>query len=638
MQFSFFVIVLVLLFGYAGSSHFRGGSITWKPVNVNAVTNSTVDIIVEQSYSWRRSSYWCNDTTIATQGLIGLPYYLQCSIYPCDGYTNNVSTDVPCTDYSVSADVSSGKKSSILTLNSNSQLTLTFTGSAWLSLLTIGTYWSITTMINLQQRIDNGRLNTPPVSNVLPVIRVPINIQSTIVIPMTDDDNDYVRCRWAEKNHTINFSQNNVTVDECADICNAVPNATLYSDTNGTSCQLVFTGSTVGVYAAALQIEDFYNDENITAPLSSTPVQFLISVYSGSCQPSIIGAQPNGAVINVALNTSMSPVTILAEIGCINTSVVDFLKISPTGMTTSAIVQNPTNSSLYSIQLNWIPAALGSQVFCCAAIDNTLGQSDMYCVTFVVIDSLNTTMVASNATAITTAQSKGLNIGLIVGMAILGLLVSCAICSCCLYCCWPCLEWFCSAFRCTCFRSICQKRYKSSPEIPVSRVPYKHNGDISVSKAARLSNELVELGLRYADESLTNLKQSFANIRNSVELIKNTRQMIRQSVKKTTTKQDVPSNSSNSVVVVHRLKSTKNNTQQIDSNHKEKASLTHDCNANSTDSPTESEENDDNVNINVFPYQQQNDRSKPFIKQQMNSITVTKISRLQNSAVPSVSC
>ncbi|CAF4149809.1 unnamed protein product, partial [Adineta steineri] len=180
--------------------------------------------------------------------------------------------------------------------------------------------------------------------------------------------------------------------------------------------------------------------------------------------------------------------------------------------------------------------------------------------------------------------------------------------------------------------------YKSSSEIPVSRDPYKHNGDISVSKAARLSNELVELGLRYADESLTNLKQSFANIRNSVELIKNTRQMIQQSVKKTTSKQDVPSNSSNNVVIVHRLKSTKNNTQQIDSNHKEKASLTHDCNANSTDSPTESEENDDNDNINVFPYQQQNDRSKPFIKQQMNSITVTKISRVKNSAVPSVSC
>ncbi|CAF0870080.1 unnamed protein product [Adineta steineri] len=638
MQFSFFVVVLVRLFGSTDSSHFRGGSITWKPVNVNAVTNSTVDIIVEQSYSWKRSTYGCNDTTILTQGTIGDFSYLRCSTYSCSGYTNNLSTVVPCTDYSVSADVSSGKKSSVLTLNSNSQLTLTFTGGAWLPLLTFASTWSITTMINLQARIDNGRLNTPPVSNVLPVIRVPINIQSTIMIPVADDDNDYVRCRWAQKNHTINFSQNNVTVDECADVCNAVPNAILYGDNNGTSCKLVFTGGTAGFYAVALQIEDFYIDENITAPLSSVPVQFLISVYSGSCQPSIIGAQPNGAVINVARNTSMSSVTIIAEIGCINTSVVDFLKISPTGMTTSAIVQNPTNSSLYSIQLNWIPAALGSQVFCCAAIDNTLGQSDMYCVTFVVIDSLNTTMIASNATAITTAQSKELNIGLIVGMAILGLLVCCTICSCCLYCCWPCLEWLCSTFRCTCFRSICQKRYKSSSEIPVSRDPYKHNGDISVSKAARLSNELVELGLRYADESLTNLKQSFANIRNSVELIKNTRQMIQQSVKKTTSKQDVPSNSSNNVVIVHRLKSTKNNTQQIDSNHKEKASLTHDCNANSTDSPTESEENDDNDNINVFPYQQQNDRSKPFIKQQMNSITVTKISRVKNSAVPSVSC
>ncbi|CAF1125549.1 unnamed protein product [Adineta steineri] len=688
MQFSFSVIVLALLFGFADSSHFRGGSIAWKPVNVSAVTNSTVDIIVEQSYSWLRSTYGCNDTTIATQGLIGNPYYLQCSISPCDGYTNNLLTTVPCTDYSVSASISSGKKSSILTLNSNSQLTLTMAGDAWLPLLTVATYWSITTMINLQQRIDNGRLNTPPVSTVLPVIRVPINIQSTIIIPVADDDNDYVRCRWAQNNHTINFSQNNVTVDECADVCNAVPNATLYGDNNGTSCQLIFTGSTVGFYAAALQIEDFYNDENITAPLSSTPVQFLISVYNGSCQPSIIGAQPNGALINVALNTSMSSVTIIAQIGCINTTVVDFLKISPPGMTTSAIVQNPTNSSLFSIQLNWIPATLGSQVFCCAAIDNNLGQSDMYCVTFLVTDflittvttssttvttlnttmttpnttvttlnttvtTISTTMTTLNTTVIPTAQSKGLNIGLLVGIAILGLLACCAICSCCCYCCWPCIEWFSSAFRCACCRSICQNRYKcnrhqqqlpfehlhlvptSSPssENPVNRSAYKQNATINGSGGARLSNELVALGLHYAGDSLTTLKKSFANIRNSVELTKIARQTNHQLVKETTTtKQGAPSSSYNNVVIVHRLKPTINNAQQIDD----------DCNTNTTDVSTESEENDDDNNINVYAnenqYQQQNNRFKPFIKQPMNNATVNKKSRRKNSAVPSVSC
>ncbi|CAF3912853.1 unnamed protein product [Adineta steineri] len=695
MQISFFVIMLALLFGSTDSSHFRGGSITWKPVNVSAVTNNTVDIIVEQSYSWLLAYYLCDNTTIATQGTIGDLAYLQCSIYPCDGYNNNLSTVVPCTDYSVSADVSSGKKSSILTLNSNSQLTLTFTGGAWLSLLTGGSVWSITTMINLQARIDNGCLNTPPVSTVLPVIRVPINIQSTIIIPMADDDNDYLRCRWAQANHIINFSQNMVTVDECGGVCNAVPNATLYSDNTGTSCKMVFTGNTPGFYAAALQIEDFYNDENITAPLSSTPVQFLISVYIGSCQPSIIGAQPNGALINVALNTSMSSVTIIAQIGCINTTVVDFLKISPPGMTTSAIVQNPTNSSLFSIQLNWIPATLGSQVFCCAAIDNNLGQSDMYCVTFLVTDflittvttssttvttlnttmttpnttvttlnttvttlsttmtTLSTTMTTLNTTMIPTAQSKGLNIGLIVGIAILSLLACCAICSCCCYCCWPCIEWFSSAFRCACCRSICQNRYKcnrhqqqlpfehlhlvppSSPssENPVHRSAYKQNATINGSRVARLSNELVALGLHYAGDSLTTLKKSFANIRNSVELTKIARQNNHQLVKETpTTKQVAPSSSYNNVVIVHRLKPTINNAQQIDD----------DCNTNTTDVSTESEENDDDNNINVYAnenqYQQQNNRFKPFIKQPMNNVTVNKKSRRKNSAVPSVSC
>jgi hypothetical protein len=255
--------------------------------------------------------------------------------------------------------------------------------------------------------MDNGRLNTPPVSNILPVISVPLNIQRTIVVPMADDDNDYLRCRWAQKDSIFQSSQINTTVDECGDVCAAVPNATLYGDN----------------YAAALQIEDFYNDENVTTPLSSVPVQFLIDVYNGSCWPTIIGVQPNGALINVAQNANMSSVTVIAEIGCIATTIIDFLKISPTGMTTSTILQDPTNSSLYSIELNWIPTSLGSQVFCCAAIDSNQAQSEMYCkwsltlmngnhheyvlfflsigLTFMVIDSLPTAVISATTTTAT---------------------------------------------------------------------------------------------------------------------------------------------------------------------------------------------------------------------------------------------
>ena len=380
MHVTCFVVVLALVLHSADLSHFRGGTITWKPVNVSAVNGSTVDVIIEQSYSWRRSYYWCNSTTILNQGSIGDSTYLQCSTTPsCGGYANNLSTEVQCTDYSVTADISSGRNSSILTLISDSQLALNFHGGAWLTLQTTGSSWSIITIINLHPRTDNGRLNTPPVSNILPVISVPLNIQRTIVVPMADDDDDYVRCRWAQKNSIFQSSQVNATVDECGDVCEAVPNATLYGGNNGTSCRLVFTGTSLGYYAATLQIEDFYTDENVTTPLSSVPVQFLIYVYNANCWPTIVGVQPNGALINVTRNANMSSVTIIAEIGCINTAIVDFLKISPTGMTTSMIIQDPKNSSLYSIELNWIPTSLGSQVFCCAAIDSNQAQSEMYC-------------------------------------------------------------------------------------------------------------------------------------------------------------------------------------------------------------------------------------------------------------------
>ncbi|UJR16863.1 hypothetical protein I4U23_003761 [Adineta vaga] len=558
MQFTCFVVILTFVFGIVDLSHFRGGSITWKPVNVTAVNGSTVDIIIEQSYSWRRSSQWCNDATILAQGSIGDMNFLRCATTPhCGGYINNLLTTVQCTDYSVSLDMSSGRKSSILTLNGDLQLVLQFYGAAWLTLQTGGQSWSISTIINLKSRKDNGRLNTPPISSILPVIRVPVNVQRTIVIPMADDDNDYLRCRWAQKNYSMISSPNNMTVDECGDVCSSVPNAILYGDNNGTSCHLVVNGTAIGYYLAALQIEDFYVNTTDTVPLSSVPIQFLIYVSNGNCQPTIIGVYSNGASIMIERNTNMASVTILAQIGCINTTITDFLKISPTGMKTSTIVQDPTNTSLYSIRLNWIPTSLGSQMFCCAAIDNTLAQSEMYCLTFVTVDSLNTTAITI------VAQPKGPNMGLIIGLALLGLLL------CCLCCWWVCFQWLCPIFRRLACCRIRQNRFKYEKKqeqqrsdvdslytVPTSAASSEVTVSSRTGRTSRLSNELVQLGLRYANNSLTTLKQPIKHIRNSVDHLMNAYQKNQRSSIENAMKGYVPLSSLDTIAHVNNGSST----------------------------------------------------------------------------------
>ena len=59
-------------------------------------------------------------------------------------------------------------------------------------------------------------------------------------------------------------------------------------------CNLQYTANeTIGLYAVALQIEDFASTTD-TVPLSSIPLQFIIEVYSSTApcvsnQPEIIG-------------------------------------------------------------------------------------------------------------------------------------------------------------------------------------------------------------------------------------------------------------------------------------------------------------------------------------------------------------
>ena len=288
------------------TAHFRGGTITWfvyrmnirrvivvffffrRPLN-STPSGSTVEIQVRQRYSWRRYNVFCDDTTIATQGLIGDSNYLRCYTGNCALWVND-TTRTSCTDYSIDLDVSSGELLTTQTLNLNTARSVGFVSNAWFADLVVGAngYWNLITRISTVIRPD-GFINTSPVATTLPVIYKAINIQHVHVVQMSDfDGTDILKCRWS-----TNFTSNPNSYNECGDVCKGLPNAQLFES----NCTLVFTLTQANKYAAvALQIEDYYNSA-ATTPMSSVSLQFLFYGYDTptgcSAPPKIIGARPN---------------------------------------------------------------------------------------------------------------------------------------------------------------------------------------------------------------------------------------------------------------------------------------------------------------------------------------------------------
>ena len=225
-QRSMMMTIVMILIGIdrVFSTHFRGGTFYWAPVS--NIPSAIVNVSITQSYSWVRTYEYCDSSTIATQGVIGdNTTALQCSKFSIlskvsfkqscviasacvnsGSYCDCVSTPVICTDYSITQDISSGKKLSFVSIGQNAMFYISYQNSNWLPLATApSASWSITSYINLSPRSDNGLLNTPPMVSVLPVIQLPVSVQSVINLLVVDADNDYVQCRWARLG----------TVDEC---------------------------------------------------------------------------------------------------------------------------------------------------------------------------------------------------------------------------------------------------------------------------------------------------------------------------------------------------------------------------------------------------------------------------------------
>ena len=226
---------------------------------------------MEISYqiSWRRSASgrYCNTTDVANsyvntgEGTIQCQYGCSSNIVPRISYV--------CTYFSPEDDWIFGEYHldynfiNITMLDDNTVTIGTVSGD-WIREVS-NNNWNISTTFSLTKRNDTGRVNSSPRVLPTPPLRLQSGCSYTIPLPVSDPDNDTVRCRWAVGR-------------ECSSVCNQLTGATL--DTN--RCVISYTANFgTGIRAVAIMIED-YAPGSPHRPLSSVALQFLIMVYYSS--------------------------------------------------------------------------------------------------------------------------------------------------------------------------------------------------------------------------------------------------------------------------------------------------------------------------------------------------------------------
>ncbi|XP_052683063.1 uncharacterized protein LOC128163488 [Crassostrea angulata] len=357
------------LLSSADCSHFRGGSMSWKP------TSNASQIDISHQMAWRRSSSsssFCNDATIATQGTLTVSAYLYCRV-GCNSSSRISLMHGKCIAYSASEDWSLGEDSFIFNVPiPGIKYTFRLEDCCWQSIRNRGSSDSMrmTMTADLRPRADTGVMNSSPVATMSPIVRLLAGCQHSFRIPVIDADNDIVRCRLP--NTTFN-------TNECGYLCAGLPGSALDTD----ACVFSYNATSgTGIYGVSLYIEDF-SAASPSVVLSSVPIQFLILVFSDSlaCNdgPTFVSPTPPEASCHV-VNTTFTTRLVARTKSAAHTITKIFLT-GPTGITKSNLAPYGKSGREWSISVKWSPTQSqdGLHLVCFSAEINNKLSSGMMC-------------------------------------------------------------------------------------------------------------------------------------------------------------------------------------------------------------------------------------------------------------------
>jgi hypothetical protein len=247
-------IFFVLLIGPSDGAHFRGGTISWVPVNPSIsfpVSSVSVQVTTRFFYIYNRFS--CNSAAdVAASNIMG---DISVNIVSTSGPSWSLSPQTYCIDFSVADDWQEGQRTQTVSITTSSQVSGTYTSSAWITgiiSLTNSTTWDMPFTIDVRKRADTLKINSSPYTTSLATMKMGVNCQliQSLAIDVYDPDNDVIRCRCKSNQCIANF-----IMDE-------------------ENCIFYFNPTVSGYYGIEIVIEDFAS-ENSTQPLSSVPFQFL---------------------------------------------------------------------------------------------------------------------------------------------------------------------------------------------------------------------------------------------------------------------------------------------------------------------------------------------------------------------------
>ncbi|XP_071945199.1 uncharacterized protein [Antedon mediterranea] len=376
----------VALFSSVESTHFRGGILGWRPAEDNN------KIVIFWQVAWRRS--WDTQTTHCnTRGEVknGEGVIRWCQEEECDTSGRPSSElihgplEFDCTDFNEIEDWSTGVGSYEYQYTQTEftiQYAPLYSNSYWINLQNYGDAqkWKLVSKVNISVRADKeGRLNSSPITSMIPVIKVQEGCSSTINIPARDPDGDVVRCRWADDSKK-----------ECPDPVNGARVCGPLSDDSyldPDTCQITFNATgNPGWYAVSVIIEDFAL-KNSTEAISQIPLQFLIKVFplSDICRKiSII--EPTGScdIIRPGEHWQMD---IVAKPARPSVDITQISTSSPSNVAKTSLMQyNTGTETLYNVTLAWTPTDndIGEHFVCFFATDDDGVSSDQQCVTLIV--------------------------------------------------------------------------------------------------------------------------------------------------------------------------------------------------------------------------------------------------------------
>lgn len=173
----FFVYIFIISHNcFIESVHFLGGTISWKPMN-NEETNSPVPVMFTQSYQWKLSATYCNQSRVYNLPSVpAAPDLLECvsASNLCGGFVS-LGTKGYCIDSSTILDSRSTQISDVENITADSKFCIAFQSIYWRTLrspscsytcTTTTAKWSIGSCIDLTIRPE-GFINTSPVATVI---------------------------------------------------------------------------------------------------------------------------------------------------------------------------------------------------------------------------------------------------------------------------------------------------------------------------------------------------------------------------------------------------------------------------------------------------------------------------------------